>query len=141
MARRSPTARTLELLRYLVDEEDIGKVELWIPGANKRKDLWGLYDYAVLWTVPSGHARTLGIQITSGNHHAGHRSKMRANPKLATSISARWIPLLITWTKAARKDAQLYRARIELLMHPDILPTEFQDIVQLLEQFAKEVIT
>jgi len=94
MARKSPTQRTLELLRK---EGWVAEVtEKWVPGFARgqqkesaegkpynmghRKDLFGWVDVAAF---KPGVGRILGIQATSGSNVAARVEKVRAWPYLA----------------------------------------------------------
>jgi hypothetical protein len=79
----SPTARTLAFLRragYLA-----AVVEHWIPGANVRKDLFGVAD--VLAVHPRDRLFLL-VQATTADHVAHRLRKTRARPELALWLKA-----------------------------------------------------
>lgn len=88
----TPSARSVKTLReegWLVDV-----VERWIPKINIRKDLFGMFD---LLAVREG--KTLAVQVTSIDHIAHRRVKMRDLPALAQVLSAGWIVEIHGWVK------------------------------------------
>jgi carbonic anhydrase len=64
--------RLLESEGYLVDT-----VERWIPGANIRKDLWGMVDILAI-----RENEVLGVQVTSHTNVAARINKIMAHPNL-----------------------------------------------------------
>jgi hypothetical protein len=80
----SPTARTLALLRRQ-GFQLAAAVERWIPGANVRKDLFGVAD--VLAVHPRDRLFLL-VQATSADHVAHRLRKVRARPDLALWLKA-----------------------------------------------------
>jgi hypothetical protein len=80
----SPTARTLELLRksgYVAES-----VEKWIPGANIRRDLFGMAD--VLAVHPHRRPAFLLVQATTRPNVGARLKKARARPELAAWLRA-----------------------------------------------------
>jgi hypothetical protein len=79
----TPTARTLALLRrqgYIA-----AVVERWLPGANRRSDVWGFGD--VLAADPAGRVVLL-VQATTADHLAARLTKARRRPELAAWLRA-----------------------------------------------------
>lgn len=99
MAKRVPyTSKTLELLR------DQGwmceKVEQWIPGANIRRDLFGIIDIIAI-----DRGQVLGIQSTSWDARKPHlekiyRERLEQTKAWLDSGAHLW---LITWQKVKIK--------------------------------------
>lgn len=70
----SPSARTL---KYFKDNSiPAGVVERWIPQANKRVDLFGFIDIVAIY--PDA---IVGVQVTSGSNHSGHKKKILESDK------------------------------------------------------------
>jgi hypothetical protein len=80
----TPTARTLALLRRQ-GFQLAAPVERWIPGANVRKDLFGVAD--VLAVHPRDRVFLL-VQATSADHVAHRLRKARARQELALWLKA-----------------------------------------------------
>ena len=67
----SPTSRSLQYARNKMNFLQIGVVERWIPGANIRKDLWGIVD--LVGITPD--FKFMFIQATADSGHAARRKK------------------------------------------------------------------
>jgi hypothetical protein len=79
----SPTGRTLQYLRNIGWVATV--VESWVPVANIRRDLFGMFDLlAVRPDVPG----VVGIQTTSASNHAARRTKLLASPILKPWLMA-----------------------------------------------------
>ena len=65
----SPTQRTLEALRS--QNALVGVVERYIAPAKTRIDLFGLFDLVAI-----RYDKIVGVQCTSGDHHAEHLNTM-----------------------------------------------------------------
>jgi hypothetical protein len=89
----SPTQRTLAEMRrrgYLADV-----TERWIPGANVRRDLFGVIDVLCV-----GEHEVVGVQATSGDNVAARITKITEHPNLA-AIRKGGIRLLVHgWRKS-----------------------------------------
>ncbi|HVS37794.1 MAG TPA: hypothetical protein VMS17_19710 [Gemmataceae bacterium] len=71
----TPTARTLQLLRA---EGYLAVVaEAWLPGVNRRRDLFGFADVAAVHPHAAG---PLLVQTTTADHLAHRRKKVQASP-------------------------------------------------------------
>ena len=71
----TPTARTLALLR--AEGYVCCVAEAWLPGVNRRRDLFGFADVAAV------HPRLAGpllVQTTTADHPADRSRKVRASP-------------------------------------------------------------
>jgi hypothetical protein len=79
----TPTAWTLALLRR--EGFIAAVVERWIPGANKRADVWGFGD--VLAANPAARV-VLIVQATTADHVAARLTKARGRPELAAWLKA-----------------------------------------------------
>jgi hypothetical protein len=79
----TPTARTLTALRRSGYVAEV--VERWIPGANIRKDLFGIGDVIA---VRAGDPGPLLIQCTTADHVSHRRRKALASPGLRTWLAA-----------------------------------------------------
>jgi hypothetical protein len=88
---RSPTARTLKYLRELGASVRI--VEHWNAFANRRVDLWG----ADLQVIQG--RKLLGIQNTSGAHHAAHVTAAKANSEVYAWLATGNLFEVWSWAK------------------------------------------
>ena len=86
----SPTARSLAHLRAQGWTVDV--VERWIPGANIRRDCFGLFD---LIAIRPGE--TMGVQVASGSNVAARIRKLTEHPDLAAVRSADWTITIHGW--------------------------------------------
>lgn len=96
----SPTARTLAWLRKT--GVTAGVVERWVtipghPGGGIRKDLFSSIDIIAL-----RHGRIIGVQCTSGDHHAEHLTKVRRNAELREWLLCGGQYELWSWTKKGK---------------------------------------
>lgn len=72
--KKSPSASTIDYLQGLGVPVD--RVERWIPGANKRKDLFNCIDL-----VSMSRVDTIGIQVTSMQGISEHIRKIKQIPE------------------------------------------------------------
>jgi hypothetical protein len=94
----SPTARTLAECRKRGWIAQV--VERWSPYARKTLDLFNVIDVVAI-ARPSDQrpAAILGIQTTSGAHHADRRDKILAEPKARAWVEAGGRLELWSWSK------------------------------------------
>ena len=92
----TPTARTLAYLRRLGYLAAV--VELWIPGANVRRDLFGFAD--VLAVHPRDRLFLL-VQATTTDHAAHRLGKAKARPELLAWLKAGGRFEVQGWTRRA----------------------------------------
>lgn len=76
----TPTSRTLDALR--ADGWTVDVVERWIPGANIRRDLWGIGDVLAMTAD-----KLLLIQCTSDGNVSARVRKAKAEPRLQTWLA------------------------------------------------------
>jgi len=95
---RSPTALSLDLLRRQGHLADVA--EKWVPGVNIRRDLFGAFDLVAVH--PDRHG-VLGVQCTSGDHHASRRTKLLANPAVRTWLQAGNAAEVWSWQQVGGK--------------------------------------
>jgi hypothetical protein len=87
-------------------------VERWIPGANIRKDLLGIIDLLVL----DGQPGCLGVQATTGGHHAARRDKLCAHPNTRLWLEASNRLEIWSWDKRGSKGRRkLWTLRREVI--------------------------
>lgn len=79
----SPVSRTLALLR--AEGFTAAVAESWIPNPGIRRDLFGMFDIVAVHPAIQG---VLGVQATSGAHHANRRNKLLVNPALGVWLKA-----------------------------------------------------
>ncbi len=106
--KRSPSALSAEYLRergYLVD-----CVERWIPGANIRRDMFGLFDLAA---IRPGQLGVLGVQVTSRANAASRRTKMQESGHLSTWLAAGNRAELHHWKLAGPRGHRQWCVKIE----------------------------
>jgi len=93
----SPTSRTLAELRKrgfpLVDV-----VERWIPGANIRRDLFGIVDVLAV----DANGSVTAVQATSGANVSARVAKIVASDALHVLRLAGWRILVFGWRKNAK---------------------------------------
>ena len=77
---RSPTARSLELLRSLGYIAQV--VEQWIPQARRRRDLYGVIDVLAI-----RHGEILGVQATTENNRHARQHKIMDD----AALSGEWL--------------------------------------------------
>jgi len=90
----TPTARSLKHLRaagYLAEV-----VEKWIPGANCRRDLFGILDILAI-----REGEVIGVQATSGGNVASRIDKIAEHPNVGAVRKAGVRILVHGWRKAA----------------------------------------
>ena len=78
----SPTARSLAVLREMGYTAEV--VEQWIPKTRIRRDLFGVID---ILAFHKEHG-ILGVQATTGSHHANRAVKARQEPRLLAWLAA-----------------------------------------------------
>lgn len=88
----SPTQRSLKLLRD--SDWDIEVVEKWIPGANIRRDLFGIIDLLGVKGM-----QTLGVQTTSYSNLSARLKKMGDSPMIGKLREAGWLLEAHGWKK------------------------------------------
>src|SRR5580765_6398793 len=81
--KRTPSALSRTWLEERGYEVDI--TERFIPGANIRRDLFGLFDLAA---IHPGQLGVLGVQVTSRANAASRRTKMQESGHLSTWLAA-----------------------------------------------------
>lgn len=92
MSGASPTTRSLALLRsegYLAEV-----VERWVPGANVRRDLFGIGDVVAL-----RGSETLLVQTTSASNVPARVTKIADAPTTAAVRDAGWRIEVHGWEK------------------------------------------
>lgn len=105
----SPTARTLERLREL--GFIAGVVERRVPGKPQITIDWGGWMDILACREGVG---ILGVQVTSGDHHAARATKLRAEPKLAAWLAAGGRAEVWSWAlQGARGARKLWTLRRE----------------------------
>jgi hypothetical protein len=73
-------------------------VERWIPGANIRKDLFGVID--ILCVHPERAGDVVGVQATSGTNVSARIAKIAAHENLAAIRKANIRLLVHGWRKS-----------------------------------------
>lgn len=101
----SPTARTLSEAANLGYEAEVVEKTIHVPGGRTfKRDLFGVIDVLAVSAT-----ETLGIQASSGDHHAHRRDKALAEKRLAI-----WLALpgrrFEIWTFAKRRTLGLTKA-------------------------------
>jgi hypothetical protein len=91
---RSPTALTLDHLRRHGFTVDIA--ERWVPRANIRRDLFGLFDLVALDSREPG---IVGVQVTTVGHMADRLRKIQARPELALWLRCGGRAWVVGWKK------------------------------------------
>ncbi len=71
----TPTGRTLALLR--AEGYVCCVAEAWLPGVNRRRDLFGFADVAAVHPQLAG---PLLVQVTTACHLAARRRKVQSSP-------------------------------------------------------------
>jgi hypothetical protein len=105
---RSPTERTLKALR---EGGAIARVvERWNPYARKRQDLFGQDIQAIQG------CKLIGVQSTSGAHHADHVTKAITNPEVAAWLRTGNGFEIWSWAKKGpRGKRKLWQSRVTQL--------------------------
>jgi len=103
----SPTSRTLQLLRRERFAADV--CERWIPHANRRADLFRMFDVLGIRADLPG---VLGVQATSGANHASRVRKLLGSPALRTWLAAGNRAEVWSWAKDWRGRWQPRRAAL-----------------------------
>lgn len=114
----SPTARSLEYAREL-------GYEPWIVERRKGPvlvDLYGFLDILLLPKVDaqqaarSGSRRLVGLQVTTGDHHADRLAKMHASPFLEAWLASGCEAWLWSWSMKGKKgNRKLWTLRAEVV--------------------------
>lgn len=107
----SPTSRTLKLLR------DGGLtcqvVERFCQFSKRRVDLFGVIDLVALDSRQTG---LLGVQATSGDHHAERVQKVLASPLAKLWVACGNRLQVISWSKRSSGSRRLWLPRIQDVM-------------------------
>ncbi len=118
----SPTARTLAELKKL--GRIVQVVERWNQYARVRIDLFGVIDLVYIdeGLPPSfrgngiGEPAIVGVQTTSGAHHADRRTKILAEPRALAWIRAGGRIELWTWAKHVKRvNGKAWVLRVEVI--------------------------
>lgn len=88
----SPTSRTLKKLREMGYQAEV--VEKWIPGANIRRDLFGLLDIVAL-----REGETLGVQCTSRSNISARVKKFSDSQSVGNLRRSGWTLQVWGWSK------------------------------------------
>jgi hypothetical protein len=88
----SPTALTLRALRR--DGYTAQVVEHWVPGANVRRDLFGIVDVLAI-----RGEETLGVQATSDSNVSARVRKIAESEHIAAIREAGWAVRVDGWSK------------------------------------------
>ncbi len=88
----SPTALTLRALRR--DGYTAQVVEHWVPGANVRRDLFGIVDVLAI-----RGDETLGVQATSDSNVSARVRKIAESEHIAAIREAGWSVFVFGWRK------------------------------------------
>ncbi len=88
----SPTALTLRALRR--DGYTAQVVEHWVPGANVRRDLFGIVDVLAI-----RGEETLGVQATSDSNVSARVRKIAESEHIAAIREAGWSVFVFGWRK------------------------------------------
>ena len=86
----SPLARSVSAL--IEDGWTVDVVERRIPGANRTRDLFGLFDL-----VAVKGDRTLGVQVTDATNVSHRVRKIEQSPNLRAVIDAGWSVVVHGW--------------------------------------------
>ena len=120
----SPTERTLEL--YRAQGYAVGKVERWIERTKQRIDLFGCIDLVAIAPIEesvfdSGRlGGIIGLQATSGTHHADHRTKALCEPLLGVWLQSGGRFHIVTWSqRGGVGKRKLWTERVEELTLAD----------------------
>jgi len=90
----SPTQLTLRALR--ADGWQAQVVEQWVPGANVRRDLFGIID-----VVAVRGTETLGVQATSASNVSARVRKIAESDTIAAVREAGWLVWVHGWGKGS----------------------------------------
>ena len=112
MAKSNTTGhRTMAYLRK--HGYDCGIVERWIQFRKIRIDFLNLFD--IIACHPK-KKEIIGVQTTSGTHHASHLTAMKLSTRLPGWLKSGGKAMLITWSKkGARGKRKLWTPRIVML--------------------------
>ena len=92
MAKTSPTARTLALLRE--QGWDVENRQTWLPRAKRFRDAWGFADLEAMHPASPG---VLLVQVTTGTNHAARKRKILAEPRARLALQCRNRIQVISW--------------------------------------------
>lgn len=109
----SHTERTLKELRN--DGYSAAVVEKWIPGANIRRDMFGIIDIVAIKYL----GETLGVQVCAYSGHAEHKKKILASPYTRLWLSADRRLEIHSWRKVKNR----WHVRIEEITVEMLIPT------------------
>lgn len=94
-----PISHTPRSLKRLRDEGYVADVvERWLPKANVRRDLFGMFDI-----VAVGRGHTVGVQVTGYTSVALHRRTLLMAPALAEVRAAGWHVQIHGWRKVRNR--------------------------------------
>lgn len=103
----TPTERTLKALRKADVAVDV--VERWIPRANIRKDLFGVFDLVALEPGGSG---VVGVQVTTYKNVSSRVKKIRASEHIDRWFECGNRVEVWGWRKVKRNGREVYRPRV-----------------------------
>jgi hypothetical protein len=84
--------------------------ERFIPGANIRKDLFGVFDLVAIHPAATG---VLGVQVTSRANAASRREKMRASKLMALWLECGNHAELHHWKLEGERGKRKWQIKIE----------------------------
>jgi hypothetical protein len=117
---QSPTSRTLQYCAKKLGWP-VGVVERRLPHTFTTVDLFGCIDVMAI-----AGDRIMGIQATTGAHHANRLAKSMAEPRLRAWLAAGALFEVWSWTLAGAAGKQkrwtLRREALELKMLPQAVP-------------------
>lgn len=120
MKKTSPTQRTLAFLRAAGYQCAI--TEHWNPFAKIRQDLFGFIDVLGMHPRQQG---LLGVQATTGAHHAERKAKILALPSARLWVETGNRIWVLTWTcKGARGKVKKWEPRIEEIALSEFLEAD-----------------
>jgi hypothetical protein len=88
----SPTQLSLRELRRQGYRADV--VEKWVPGANIRRDLFGIFDILAI-----GHGDTVAVQCTTLKNMRARVRKISESDAIGDVRDAGWTVLVHGWVK------------------------------------------
>jgi hypothetical protein len=124
--KKSPTERTMESFRkrgYVC-----GKTERWISQTKQYVDLFGCIDLIaikpyVVYTSGADHVFArgiIGVQATTGDHHAHRRTKALCEPLLGVWLKSGGRFQIVTWSQRGdRGKKKVWTERVEELTLSD----------------------
>lgn len=90
-------------------------VERWNPFAKKRHDLFGCIDMIAL-----DDERCIGVQVTSGAHHAERRAKALNEPRLRAWLKTGCKFEVWSWSKTWSKTGERGKRKVWTLRREPI---------------------